>query len=250
MTNIRWNTVAVALCAGIGAFLVPAYAGPISVVMTTSNGTVPGTSITYTINAVGDDGGPRNIFPSASSDNDVWTWTGGFPEFLSFGTSETLTVTFSAPVPVDDFVVGVNSTSASMSQLQLSGGTAGTADFNLTDSLQVYTGPTGAAIYDPSTGIVTAAGQNQSLMIGSTSTNTVTSFTFAAGASDGGADGYTVFAGFVQNAAIPEPSTAVLLLCGLGLVFSRRLRAKREQNIRGIFYRGTPGAIPPAHGTS
>ena len=227
MANARLNVTIIALSIAFGGFLVPAHAGPISVVMTTSNGTVPGTGITYTFDAVGDDGGSRNIFPSASSDNDVWAWTGGFPEFLSFGTAETLTVTFSAPVPIDDFVFGVSSTSASVGQLELSGGTAGTADFNLTDSLQVYTGATGAATYDPSNGMVTAAGQNQSLMIGSTSTNTVTSFSYVAGASNGGADGYTVFVGFVQNASVPEPAPAVLLWGGLGLIFSRRQRTKR-----------------------
>lgn len=189
-------------CAPLAFFLSPAHAGPILVEMTTTNGIVPGTGISYIVSAVGDDGGPRNIFPSASSDNDVWTWTGGFPEFLSFGTAETVTVTFSSPVPVDDFVVGVDSTSASVSQLKLTGGTAETEDFNLTDSLQVYTGPTGAATYDASNGDVTATGQNQSLMIGSTSTDTVSSFSFAAGASDGGADGYTVFV-WIRSAQCP-----------------------------------------------
>jgi hypothetical protein len=201
---------------GFGVAMVPAQAGPIPVVMTASNGTVPGTGITYTISVVGDDGGPRNIFPSASSDNNVWNWTGGFPEFLSFGEPETLTVTFSAPVPIDDFVFGVNSTSASTGQLTLTGGTGGVGDFNLTDSLQVYTGATGAAIYDPSTGIVTASGQNQSLMIGSTSVNTVSSFSYANGASDGGADGYTVFVGFAQPA--PEPSSLLLLVTSAALI--------------------------------
>lgn len=213
-------------CAPLAFFLSPAHAGPILVEMTTTNGIVPGTGISYIVSAVGDDGGPRNIFPSASSDNNVWTWTGGFPEFLSFGTAETVTVTFSSPVPVDDFVVGVDSTSASVSQLKLTGGTAETEDFNLTDSLQVYTGPTGAATYDASNGDVTATGQNQSLMIGSTSTDTVSSFSFAAGASDGGADGYTVFVGFVQP-SVPEPSAAVLAFAGLGLILG--VRAFRNQ---------------------
>jgi hypothetical protein len=208
----------------------------IPVVMTTANGTVPGTGITYTIGISGDTGGPRNIFPSTSSDNGVWSWTGGFPEFLSFGTPETLTVTFSAPVPIDDFVLGLNSISDSTSTLTVAGGTAGTADFNLSDGLQVYTGATGDLIYTPATGVFTnnpGNGQNQSLMLGSTSTNTVTSFTLSAGASDGGADGYTVFVGFVQpgSSSVPEPSTAILFGAGLGLLgfgrgFLRRCNAR------------------------
>jgi hypothetical protein len=219
--------VAAIVCVGFTGFLLPANASTTFVEMTTSNGIVPADGVSYTIGIVGDNGGPRNIFPSASSDNNVWTWTGGFPEFLSFGEAETLTVTFGSPVPIADFVFGVNSTSASTDQLTVSGGTAGVGDFNLTDSLQIYTGATGAAVYNSATGTVTAAGQNQSLMIGSTSSNTVTSLSFAAGASDGGADGYTVFFGL----ATPEPGTAGLLLGGLiflcgGRSLRRRLRTK------------------------
>jgi hypothetical protein len=202
--------------------------------MTTTSGTVPGTSIDYAIAISGDDGGPRNIFPSASSDNGVWSWTGGFPEFLSFGTPETLMVTFSAPVPIDDLVFGLNSTSASVSFLQLTGGTAATADFNLTDSLQVYTGPTGSAFYDAGSGVITASGQNQSIMIGSTSTNTINAFTLTAGASDGGADGYTAFVGFDQPllSSVPEPSYLGLTGAALGLLLLipafRHGRGRRE----------------------
>jgi hypothetical protein len=108
----------------------------IDVEMTTTNGTVPGTSIAYTISITGDDGGPRNIFPAASSDNGVWTWpepNPNFPEFLSFGQAETLTVTFSAPLQLNHVVFGINSTSASSSMLTLNG--APTTDINLSDSL-------------------------------------------------------------------------------------------------------------------
>ena len=213
MTILLTKTAAL-LTVGLGCILTAAYAAPITVEMTnTSPGTVPGTAITYTISVVGDDGGPRNIFPSASSDNNVWTWPGpnpNFPEFLSFGQAETLTVTFSAPLPINHVVFGINSTSASSSTLGVAGGTAATGDFDLSDSLQVYTGPTGAASFNQSTGNITAAGQNQSIMIGSTSSNTISSFTLSAGASDGGADGYTVFVGFT-SAVVPEPSQLILL---------------------------------------
>ena len=170
----------------------------------------------YTISVVGDNAGPRNIFASASSDHDVWTWKGGFPEFYSFGQAETMTVTFSAPVPVSDVVFGVNSTSASTAHVTLSGGTATLSDINLSDSLQAYTGPTGAALYNSGTGVVTASGQNQSLMLGSTSGDTITSLTYAAGASDGGADGYTVFVGFRQsrNRRPSYPGERTFLPCG------------------------------------
>lgn len=203
----------------------PAQASPILVAMTTSNGTVQGTSISYTISVVGDNAGPRNIFPSASSDHDVWTWKGGFPEFYSFGQAETMTVTFSAPVPVSDVVFGVNSTSASTAHVTLSGGTATLSDINLSDSLQAYTGPTGAAVYNSGTGVVTASGQNQSLMLGSTSGDTITSLTYAAGASDGGADGYTVFVGFRQ---IPEPATLLILASELSFLAGIRGRSRRS----------------------
>lgn len=222
--------VAAVFLAGLSLAVVPAQASSIPVVMTTSNGTVPGTGITYTIAIVGDDGGPRNIFPSDSSDHGVWSWTGGFPEFLSFGTPETVTVTFSAPVPIDDIVFGINSTSASTSQLQLTGGTAATADFNLTDSLEIYTGPTGEASFDASSGSIVAAGQNQSIIIGSTSSATIDSFSLAAGASDGGADGYTEFVGFVQPTATPEPSSVSLLGSALALLLLARPLWRRRLN--------------------
>ena len=195
--------------------------------MTTANGTVPGTSTSYTISITGDDGGPRNIFSSASSDNNVWSWTGGFPEFLSFGEAETLTVSFSAPIPLSDIVFGVNSTSASTDHVTLSGGNATLSDLDLSVSLQVYTGATGAAVFDSGTGEVTASGQNQSLMLGSTSSDTITSLTYAAGASDGGADGYTVFVGFRQ-VPVPEPATIASLASGLCLLWGIRRQARRS----------------------
>lgn len=211
--------------ASLAVVLESASATPIHVEMTTTNGVVPGTGISYTLTDNGN-GGARNIFPAASSDNGTWSWNNGLPEYLSFGSAQTLIVTFNAPISIDHMVLGINSTSSSTSQLALSGGTATTADFNLTDGLQVYTGATGLAAYTAATGVITASGQNQSLMLGSSSTNTISGFTLTAGASDGGADGYTVFVGFTQ-ATVPEPATIALFGVGLGLLrFQRRSRTR------------------------
>ena len=114
---------------GIVAAFTPVQAAATHVEMTTTDGVVPGTGISYTIGIARDDGGPRNIFPADTSDNGTWYWQNGFPEFLSFGTAETLTVSFSAPVPISDIVLGLNSTSASSSSFAVAGGTAATSNF-------------------------------------------------------------------------------------------------------------------------
>jgi hypothetical protein len=99
------------------------------------------------------------------------------------------------------------------------------------DSLQVYTGATSAAVYDPSTGGIIATGQNQSIMLGSTSRDAITSFTLAAGASDGGAEGYTVFVGLTT--ATPEPSSLGMVCLGAtGFCLYARRRRKRAAQVR------------------
>jgi hypothetical protein len=97
--------------------------------------------------------------------------------------------------------------------------------------LQVYTGPTGAALYDPGTGTITVPVQIQSLMLGSTTSDTLKSFTLAAGASDGGGDGYTVFVGFT-TAAAPKPSTLSLACLG-AFGFCAYAWRRRNRRARG-----------------
>lgn len=187
----------------------------------TTGGTVPGTSITYTVT---DTGTARAIFPPNTSDAGVWRWNDPFDEFVTTGGPQILTVNFSAPTPINTFVLGVNSISFSTALLSVSGGTATTADFNLSDGLQALTGPTGVATYNGTTGTFAATSNDRSLMIGSTSTNTLTSFTLAAN----NGEGYTLFYGVVTPAAtaIPEPSSMVLWgVGGLGLV-ARSLRRR------------------------
>lgn len=200
------------------ALSAPADAAILMYTTTASSGVVPGTSIDYTLTDAG--GTPRNVFPGATSDNGVWTWTGGFPEFLTAG-PQTLTVTFSDPVKASAILFGLDSTSASTSSFTVSGGTADTADFNLTDSLNVYNGDTGIATYNAAAGTITAPGQDQSIIIGSSSGDTLTQLVLHAGASDGGADGYTAFFGLTEP--VPEPSSIVLLTTAVfGLVRLRR----------------------------
>ena len=161
-------------------------AQPIQVTTTTIDGTVPGTAIDYTITSTGM---AREIFAPGTSDSGTWEWTNGFPEFVGTG-AQTLTVDFSGPIPVERIVLGVNSAGNPMT-LTVSGGTATTADFDLADELTAV-GAAGPLTYDGATGIFTATGANQSLMIGSTSGNTLTSFTLTG---DNGGDGYTLFFG-------------------------------------------------------
>ena len=189
----------------------------------TSNGIVPNPGISYTIT---DTGTARAIFPAGSTDNNVFHWTNRFQEFLTTGGPQTLTVNFSAPVSVSQIVLGANSYYPSASiVLTVAGGTATTADFDLGDGLQALTGPTGAGSYNRTTGAFGATGGDQSFMIGSTSANTITSFTLTAN----NFEGYTLFFGTVNTAAVPEPGSVALLVCmsvtGAGFLARRRREA-------------------------
>jgi len=87
---------------------------------TTDDGKVPSTNITYTIEATGS---ARAIFQPGSSDSGMWTWSDNFPEFVGTG-QQTLTVTFSSPVPLNRIVLGANSFGPSEMTLSVSGGNA------------------------------------------------------------------------------------------------------------------------------
>ncbi len=184
-----------------------------------ANGIVPNSSISYTIT---DTGTARAIFPPGSSDNNVFRWTNNFEEFVSTSGAETLTVNFSAPISISQIVLGANSYYPSASiVLSVAGGTATTADFNLGDGLQALTGPTGAGSYNGATGAFGATAADQSFMIGSTSANTITSFTI----NSTNPEGYTLFFGTVNATAVPEPSS-VALLVGLSVTGAGFLRKR------------------------
>ena len=194
--NVTFSNVVFANDPGSVGLQGGASSGPTPISLTTTNGTVPGTSITYTISNTG--GTPRNIFPSGTSDQNLWSWT-SFPEFLAAGTPISLAVTFSAPIPANRLVWGANSvTPPSATKFTPSGGTASAADFNLTDGISAVRA-TGPASYNASTGTITANSQDVSLMVGSASTNTLTSFTISA--TNNSTDGYTVFFGFTAASA-------------------------------------------------
>jgi hypothetical protein len=205
----------------------PVFAAPILIGTTTSNGTVPGTAITYTISS---NGSARAVFSPGSTTNNTWSWYNSFPEFLAPGAvgDETLTVTFSAPVPINLLVLGLNSFSVisdtERAVLTLGGGTAATSDFNVSDGLAVF-GNTGPLTYNGATGVFTPTGTDQALMIGSTSTTTITSFSLAA-TNGPHLDGYTLFFGTVMET--PEPGTWAFCCVGLAIV-GRKLVSSRQQ---------------------
>src|ERR1700712_4147894 len=159
----------------------------IAVATTTANGTLPNSAITFVITDTG--GAARATFAAGSSNNAVFSWTNNFPEFVATGL-QTLTVTFSAPTRLDQFVLGVSSIVVGpVFTLTVAGGTATTADFTLTDGINAVAN-NGPATYDGATGEFTATARDQGLMISSTSFATITSFSLTG--NDGG-DGFTFF---------------------------------------------------------
>jgi PEP-CTERM motif len=204
-----------------------AIAAPIVVDMVGGNGTLPGTSITYTVSS----NVPATVvFPgsSGSSTNGVFQWVTPFNEYVGTNAIST-TITFSQAIPVSRIVAGVDSIieSGTGFNLSLSGGTATTNDFTLSDGLNTHV-PGGPAMYDPATGNFssnTPGGDDQSVMIGSTSSATVTSLTLVG--NDNG-DGWATFFGVTTAAAVPEPSSFVLAAIGaVGMIAgSGRLRRK------------------------
>ncbi len=186
---------------------VAAQAGAITVAMTTANGVDPLSGVSYTISDP--NGTVRVVFPgSGTSKNDVWAWNSSISEYeTSF--AQTVTVTFASPVPISDIVFGVSSTSFTTGQVTLTG-SATLADLDLQDSRGGDTG--GVATYNNTTGTITSVAQDQGLMLGSDSADTITALSYFNPASEGGADGYTVYVGFVQGTATPEPSAGWLFL--------------------------------------
>lgn len=201
----------------LSAFLLLAFASQSQaatlVDLDITNGIVPGTSISYTIEDTG--GTPQTIATPGTTDGGIWSWN-NFDDFLSASGYQELLVHFSAPLEISRLVLGATSLSSS-AQLVLFGGTTTTADFNLSDGLQSLTGPTGLLSYNGATGAFTNTGTNQSLMIGSNSSKTITDFSLTV---TNNPDAYSLFFGFTP-AAVPAPSSLVLMAIG-GLAFFRR----------------------------
>lgn len=184
-------------------------AQPTEVIPTTVDGIVPGTGISYTITATGT---AREIWAPGTSDMGTWEWLNGFPEFVDVGV-QTLTVDFSAPVPANRIVLGVNSISSDPFTLTVSGGTASTTDFDVADGLAAVGGVAPAA-YDGATGVFSISGADQSLMVGSTSTATLTQLSITG---DGSGDGYTLFFG-PTNPPISVTAVPTMGEWGIGLL--------------------------------
>ena len=214
--------------AGIAVFLFLGIAarsqGDTLVNLLNSNGTVPGTSTTYTIT---DNGTAQSVLEVAgNSDSHIWNWTSGFSEFSTFGGLQTLTVNFSVPVSINRIVTGVRNVGNSITTFSVSGGSASISDINLMDGL--FTHP--PAAYNSITGVITSSGGNDSLMIGSTSANTLTSFSLSTPTSGAGEGTYTQFFGLTAaTAATPEPGSVALLgSIALSSLFAvRKLRRRK-----------------------
>jgi hypothetical protein len=213
--------IAVFLCLGVAARCQ----GDTLINLLSANGTVPGTSTTYTII---DNGAAQSVSPNVgNSNNHTWNWTTGFSEFSAAGGQQTLTVNFSAPISISQIVTGIRDAANTTTTFAVSGGSASTSDFNLTDGL--FAQP--AAIYNSITGLIVSSGANGTLMIGSTSSNTLTSFSLSTPTSGVGEGTYTQFFGLNAGAAAtPEPGSIALLgsiaLSG-GLFAVRKLRRSR-----------------------
>ena len=213
--------IAVLVCLGIAT----RSQGDTLINLLSSNGTVPGTSTTYTIT---DNGTAQSISPNVgNSNNNFWHWTTGFPEFTTIGGQQTLTVNFSAPVSINRIVTGIRDAANTTTTFAVSGGSASAFDFDLADGLFAQS----AASYNSLNGVITSSGANGTLMIGSTSSNTLTSFSLSTPTSGAGEGTYTQFFGLTSGTAVtPEPGSVALLgsifLSG-GIFAVRKLRRRK-----------------------
>ena len=232
--KLAFACAAIAIGSTIAAGRV--YAGAIDVDFVTSNGRLGTTGVTYTVTSNAAE--IRTLTsPPYSSDNATFTTHSDLGQFLDnyAGANMTTTITFSEAIAAKnvvalfDNIIGGGPNIGQLAQITVSGGTATTADFDVTDTGHSIFGNGTFINYNPANGHVGIGDLNgNSILIGSTSKKTLTTLTLYA------QQPYTGFlegVGVVHNATVPEPSSLALLgLGGAGIALQtirrRRLAAK------------------------
>jgi hypothetical protein len=223
----------VSLCLVIFLAATTARAESISFVsVTTGTGTlntIEGTTVSYTVtsNAAGT---RDDVSPPYTTDNGKFRTDSTIHEFLDNYANANMgtTITFDQAVQarnvvaIFDNIIGGGSNIGEYAAITVSGGTATTASFDVSDTGHSVFGNGSNIGYNAGNGQLGAGDLNgNSIIIGSTSTDTLTSITLYA------QQPYTGFAQAVAF-AVPEPSS--FALCGIagafGLAYARRRRRR------------------------
>ena len=233
--KLAFSCAAIAIGSVLGS--TQAVASPIEANFVTSNGTLGNTGITYTItsNAAST---RDHTSPPYTSDHGKFTTNSDLHEFLDnyAGANMTTTITFSEAVEAKyvvasfDNIIGGGLSTGEYAVLSVSGGTATTASFDVTDTAHSIFGNGTNIGYNPGNGQIGIGDlSGNSILIGSTSSDTLTKLSlYVQQPNTGFLEGIGVV---TPAAAVPEPSTLGLLgLGGIGLVvqaFRRRRTAQK-----------------------